>query len=115
MAGRRGPSARCRTPGAWACCCGPAMRPPTGRSSPMPDPAATQLWRLLPNRVPRFYTGGALLDGFLGEPGERPDTDRPEDWVGSATRAWTPPGSPTSDLGLGHTVVGGTRHRVADL
>lgn len=49
-------------------------------------------FQLTPNRAPRFYRGGRLLDEFRAEPGPR-DTDRPEDWVGSATATWTPPGA----------------------
>ena len=44
------------------------------------DPWATRPWRLLPNRVSRFYRGGLLIDRFRGEP-EPADTDRPEDWI----------------------------------
>ena len=49
------------------------------------DPWLDRPWRLLPNRVSRFYRGGLLIDTFRGEP-HPADTDRPEDWVGSATR-----------------------------
>ena len=71
-------------------------------------------WRLPPNRVRRFYRGGLLLDRFRGDPNAA-DTDRPEDWVGSATAAWTPPGAgPTAD-GLSDAEIGGRRHRIADL
>jgi mannose-6-phosphate isomerase len=71
-------------------------------------------WRLLPNRVNRFYRGGRLIDEFRGRSGAA-DTDEPEDWVGSATRAWTPPGSPPSDVGLGDASIAGERFRVADV
>ena len=80
----------------------------------MPDPWATRPWRLLPNRVSRFYRGGLLLDRFRGEADSR-DTDRPEDWVGSATRAWTSPGAPPTDEGLSHAEVGGEVRRVVDV
>src|SRR4051812_48736625 len=80
----------------------------------MPDPWATRPWRLLPNRVARFYRGGLLLDQFRGE-GDPKDTDRPEDWVGSATRAWTPPGSPPTDEGLSEAEVDGEVRLVADV
>jgi mannose-6-phosphate isomerase len=54
-------------------------------------------WRLGPNRVERFYRGGALLERFRGQPNPA-DGVRPEDWVGSTTRAWSPPGTvPTGD------------------
>lgn len=54
---------------------------------------------LPPNRVSRFYRGGALLDRFRGTP-EASDSDQPEDWVGSTTRAWTAPGSEPTLEGL---------------
>jgi mannose-6-phosphate isomerase len=73
-------------------------------------------WRLRPHRVSRFYLGGKLLEEFRGaSPDMAGDGDHPEDWVGSATRAWTPPGKPPSDEGLAEAEVGGELHRVADL
>jgi len=80
----------------------------------MTDPWLSRAWRLLPNRVSRFYRGGLLLDRFRGEPNST-DTDRPEDWVGSATRAWVPPGRPTTDEGLSLAELDGERRLVADL
>src|SRR5689334_5832251 len=83
----------------------------------MPDPADPWLerpWRLLPNRVSRFYRGGLLIDTFRGE-AHPADTDRPEDWVGSATRAWTPPGADPTDEGLSEAEVGGEVRRVVDV
>jgi mannose-6-phosphate isomerase len=56
-------------------------------------------WLLAPNRVERFYTGGALLESFRGQPNPA-DGTRPEDWVGSTTRAWTAPGEPPKNEGL---------------
>jgi mannose-6-phosphate isomerase len=61
---------------------------------------------LRPNRIPRFYRGGSLLGAFRGDP-DATDDDRPEDWVGSATRAWTPPGAPATDLGLSDVEIEG--------
>ncbi|HET8778354.1 MAG TPA: mannose-6-phosphate isomerase [Candidatus Limnocylindria bacterium] len=61
---------------------------------------------LRPNRIPRFYRGGRLLDTFRGED-DASDDDRPEDWVGSATRTWTPPGHASTDLGLSMVEIGG--------
>src|SRR5918999_400842 len=55
--------------------------------------------RLLPNRVRRFYRGGALLDQFRGFV-DAGDGDQPEDWVGSATAAWRRPGDPATTEGL---------------
>src|SRR5215213_4520301 len=75
---------------------------------------ATQPWSLLPNRVSRFYRGGLLLERFRGKSAAA-DSDRPEDWIGSATAAWTAPGAPRTDEGLGAADVVGRRHRIADL
>jgi len=36
---------------------------------------------LTPNRVYRFYKGGALIERFRGDV-EAQETDYPEDWVG---------------------------------
>jgi mannose-6-phosphate isomerase len=80
----------------------------------MGDPFVGRPWRLPPNRISRFYRGGLLLDRFRGAPDPK-DTTEPEDWVGSATRAWTPPGSPATDVGLSDAEVDGERRRVADL
>jgi mannose-6-phosphate isomerase len=71
-------------------------------------------WRLHPNRVPRVYQGGLLLDRFRGA-AEGRDTNEPEDWVGSATRAWTPPDAPPSEEGLAWAEVDGERRRVLEL
>jgi mannose-6-phosphate isomerase len=79
----------------------------------LPEPLRRP-WRLPPNRVGRFYTGGLLLDRFRGNAAPA-DGDRPEDWVGSATRAWTPPSTPPSEDGLGDAEIEGERHRIADL
>jgi mannose-6-phosphate isomerase len=64
-------------------------------------------WPLEPNRVSRFYRGGALLAAFRGaRPAEATDGDRPEDWVGSTVRAWTAPGTPATDEGLSRLATG---------
>jgi mannose-6-phosphate isomerase len=83
-------------------------------SEPTVDPWLARPLRLLPNRVPRFYRGGLLLDTFRGVPDPR-DTDRPEDWIGSATRAWTRPDAGLSDEGLGDAELDGVVRRVADV
>jgi mannose-6-phosphate isomerase len=44
--------------------------------------------RLTPTRVYRFYRGGLLIDRMRGETGA--DSEFPEDWVGSVTRASNP-------------------------
>jgi mannose-6-phosphate isomerase len=66
---------------------------------------------LAPNRPPRFYRGGRLLEAFRGRP-DADDDDRPEDWVGSATRTWTPPGVPASEAGPSDVEVGERRLRL---
>ncbi|HET9455981.1 MAG TPA: class I mannose-6-phosphate isomerase, partial [Candidatus Limnocylindrales bacterium] len=78
------------------------------------DRTIVRPWRLLPNRVRRFYRGGLLLERFQGMP-DAADSDAPEDWVGSATRAWTPPGNAITEDGLGLAEVDGVPRRVADL
>jgi mannose-6-phosphate isomerase len=83
-------------------------------NDPGADPWLARPWRLLPNRVSRFYRGGLLIDRFRGSPDAR-DTDRPEDWVGSATRAWTPPGAPPTDAGLSAAEIDGEVRRVVDV
>jgi mannose-6-phosphate isomerase len=84
------------------------------------DRAFLRPWRLPPNRVSRFYRGGALLDRFragaLGPDGApTQDGTRPEDWVASATSVWTPPATPASGEGLGVAEIDGRRHRIVDL
>ena len=80
------------------------------------DPRFLRPWRLLPNRVRRFYQGGKLLEEFRGTaPEQATDGNRPEDWVGSITRAWTPPGQPPTDEGLSEAEVDGEVYRVTDL
>jgi mannose-6-phosphate isomerase len=83
-------------------------------------PALLRPWGLPPNRVSRFYRGGALLERFrAGAPGpdgsQHVDGTLPEDWVGSATAAWTPPGLPATGEGLGVAQIDGRMHRIADL
>jgi mannose-6-phosphate isomerase len=53
--------------------------------------------RLTPTRVYRFYQGGLLIDRLRGE--RERDTDHPEDWVGSVTRA-NNPGRDEPEAGL---------------
>jgi mannose-6-phosphate isomerase len=83
-------------------------------------PELLRPWRLPPNRVSRFYRGGALLERFrggaLGPNGSsHEDGSQPEDWVGSATAAWTPPESPATGEGLGVAEIDGRTHRIVDL
>ena len=58
---------------------------------------------LLPNRVYRFYRGGALLGVLRGEP--EPDGSFPEDWVGSVTEA-SNPGREEPEAGLSRLTDG---------
>ncbi len=79
------------------------------------DDAFTGPWRLPPNRVSRFYRGGALLERFRGLVDGARDGTLPEDWVGSSTRAWTPPGVSPTDEGLSVAEAGGASARIDDL
>lgn len=76
-------------------------------------------WRLGPNRVERFYRGGALLDAFRAgrlEPDPAAaDGTKPEDWLGSATRSWTPPGEDPTDEGLSRVDIEGRERMIEDL
>src|SRR5687768_8158081 len=67
---------------------------------------------LAPNRIPRFYRGGRLLEAFRGVP-QATDDDRPEDWVGSATSTWHPPGAAGQPAGVSSVEIDG-RHRLLD-
>ena len=70
--------------------------------------------RLAPNRVYRFFKGGALMDRFRGLPDPQ-DTMFPEDWVGSATPAINPPEHTYDGEGLSRVEVGGRDYLIADL
>lgn len=70
--------------------------------------------RLAPNRVYRFYQGGALMDGFRGVP-DPMDTDHPEDWVGSVTPALNPAQHTRPGEGLSTVKVDGQPWTLADL
>jgi mannose-6-phosphate isomerase len=59
--------------------------------------------RLLPERVYRFYQGGALLGRFRGV--EEDDDFFPEDWVGSVTHAANP-GRDEPEAGLSRLASG---------
>jgi mannose-6-phosphate isomerase len=69
-------------------------------------------WPVVPHRVSRFYRGGALLEAFRAGALDRPvvdadDTDRPEDWVASATVARPPEGESPTGEGLAAVEVDG--------
>jgi mannose-6-phosphate isomerase len=59
---------------------------------------------LTPNRVYRFYKGGALIDRFR-RLAEARDTDYPEDWVGSITLANNPGEGHPGDEGLSYITL----------
>lgn len=69
---------------------------------------------LAPNRIARFYRGGLMLDRFRGADAPA-DDDRPEDWVGSATRTWSPPGTDAPPIGPSPVVVDGRSTTIAEL
>lgn len=70
--------------------------------------------RLSPNRVYRFYQGGAQLDAFRGTP-DPVDTEFPEDWVGSITPAVNPPEHTRPGEGLSTVEVDGVTRTLAEL
>ncbi|HEY7591113.1 MAG TPA: class I mannose-6-phosphate isomerase [Candidatus Limnocylindrales bacterium] len=72
-------------------------------------------WALVENRVERFYRGGALLERFRNNAGDAADGNRPEDWLGSATRSWSPPGIARTDEGLSRAVTRDGDRRIVDL
>jgi mannose-6-phosphate isomerase len=70
--------------------------------------------RLSPNRVYRFYQGGAQLDAFRGVP-DPADDEYPEDWVGSVTPAINPPEHTHDGEGLSRVEVDGRTWTLAEL
>lgn len=70
--------------------------------------------RLTPNRVYRFYEGGALIDRFRGD-ADPADGDHPEDWVGSITAAQNPPEHSYPGEGLSRVEIDGRVVSLADL
>ena len=70
--------------------------------------------RLSPNRVYRFYRGGAQMDAFRGLPDPQ-DTDTPEDWVGSVTAAANPAEHTYEGEGLSRVGVDGQTWTLAQL
>jgi len=70
--------------------------------------------RLSPNRVYRFYQGGAQLDAFGGAL-DALDNEFPEDWVGSITPAINPPGHTHAGEGLSTVEVDGRTWTLAEL
>lgn len=70
--------------------------------------------RLTPNRVYRFYRGGALLEAFRGVH-DPADDFYPEDWVGSVTEAANPAAHGSADEGLSAVTVGGQVALIRDL
>jgi mannose-6-phosphate isomerase len=70
--------------------------------------------RLSPNRVYRFYRGGALLDAFRGS-ADPEDNEFPEDWVGSTTPAINPPDRSYDGEGLSTVEIDGAAVTLASL
>ena len=70
--------------------------------------------RLSPNRVYRFYRGGAQIDAFRGA-ADPADTEFPEDWVGSTTPAVNPPEHTWDGEGLSTVEVDGRSWTIAEL
>ena len=70
--------------------------------------------RLSPNRVYRFYRGGAQIEAFQGAPGPA-DSEFPEDWVGSVTPAVNPPEHTRDGEGLSTVEVAGRTWSLAEL
>jgi mannose-6-phosphate isomerase len=68
--------------------------------APLPPVALTDPIPLGPNLVPRFYRGGGRLSAFRAAAGHAVPHEACEDWVGSVTRAWSPPAAPARELGL---------------
>ena len=74
-----------------------------------------QPFTLLPNRVWRTYQGGRVLDQIQGNPNPT-DSNFPEDWVGSATRAVNPGRADLADEGIGTAqTMDGTTLTMAEL
>jgi mannose-6-phosphate isomerase len=69
---------------------------------------------LAPNLIERFYRGGRMLGRFRGNRAAD-DDGRPEDWVGSGTATWTPPGIEPTVTGISPVEVSGVRSTIADL
>jgi mannose-6-phosphate isomerase len=70
--------------------------------------------RLSPNRVYRFYRGGAQIDAFRGAP-DPTDGEFPEDWVGSVTPAINPAEHTRDGEGLSTVEVDGRTWSLAEL
>ncbi|WP_258359671.1 type I phosphomannose isomerase catalytic subunit [Moorella sulfitireducens] len=71
--------------------------------------------RLAENRVWRMYTGGWLLERFLGKP-QPADGHFPEDWIGSTVLARNPGHDRAGTEGLSYvTMPGGERYTLKSL
>jgi mannose-6-phosphate isomerase len=70
--------------------------------------------RLAPNRVYRFYRGGAQIDAFRGA-SVPTDSEYPEDWVGSVTPAVNPPEHTHPGEGLSTVEIAGQTISLAEL
>ncbi|NND07178.1 MAG: mannose-6-phosphate isomerase [Saprospiraceae bacterium] len=72
------------------------------------------LFKLSPNRVWRTYPGGRVLDERQGLDNPK-DTQYPEDWVASTTKAVNKGREGKKNEGLSVVSVGGERHLLRDL
>lgn len=80
------------------------QRPAVFGARNLRDPRAAALagpMRLLPNRVPRYFGGGAALDELLGIPDPR-DDNWCEEWLGNAT---TPSFGTSGEAGLARVAL----------
>jgi len=72
------------------------------------------LLELPPNRVRRYYRGGAVLDALEGKP-EPEDSNRPENWLCSLVEASNPDMPPIPHEGLSRVCVRGKELLLRDL
>ncbi len=63
---------------------------------------ADSIIRMMPCRVWRCYTGGAMLDAFVGN-ADPQDTHLPEDWLASTVQALNGPNTQSATEGLART------------
>lgn len=70
--------------------------------------------KLPPNRVRRNYVGGAGIDLFHGQV-QGIDSNRPEEWIGSFTKASNPGMEPVADEGLAFVLEHGERLLLKEL
>ncbi|EFH79667.1 type I phosphomannose isomerase catalytic subunit [Ktedonobacter racemifer] len=74
----------------------------------------SQPLEVLPTRVRRTYRGGSLIDRWHGVP-NADDSDRPEEWLASVTRAVNPGFPPIENEGLSRVQFGGKEQLLLDV